>query len=145
MKEKRNGWLQLLLVVIAGVLLGCTTFIGFGKGKTGSIQNINLGLDLAGGVSITYEAVGDKVTEEQIADTMNTLQKRVDDVSTESAVYKEGSNRINVDIPGAKDANAILKKLGNAGYILFIKESDVKEYLENPASSRVEGQKLAVD
>lgn len=145
MKEKRNGWLQLLLVVIAGVLLGCTAFIGFGKGKTGSIQNIDLGLDLAGGVSITYEAVGDKVTEEQIADAMNTLQKRVDNVSTESAVYKEGSNRINVDIPGAKDANTILKKLGNAGYILFIKENDVKEYLEDPTSSRVEGQKLAVD
>lgn len=145
MKEKRNGWLQILLVVILGVILGCTTFIGFGKGKTGSMQNINLGLDLAGGVSITYEAVGDNVTDEQIADTINKLQKRVDDVSTESAVYKEGSNRINVDIPGAKDANEILKKLGNAGYIIFIKENDLKEYVENPKAGSVVGQKLAVD
>ena len=145
MKEKRNGWLQLLLVVMVGAVLGCTSFIGFGKGRTGSIQNINLGLDLAGGVSITYEAVGNKVTDEQIADTINKLQKRVDDVSTESAVYKEGSNRINVDIPGAKDANAILQRLGNAGYIIFIKESDLKEYLENPDAVSVVGQKLAVD
>ena len=59
-------------------------------------------------------------------DTVYKMQKRVEDVSTEAAVYKEGSNRITIDIPGVSNSAEILKKLGNAGSLQFIMYSDLK-------------------
>jgi len=55
-----------------------------------------------------------------MSDTRYKLQMRVDNYSTEAAVYQEGNNRINVDIPGVSDAEKILKELGQAGSIYFI-------------------------
>ena len=45
-------------------------------------------------------------------DTIYKLQLRVAGYSNEAEVYQEGSDRINVDIPGVSDANAILEELG---------------------------------
>ncbi|MFR2485399.1 MAG: protein translocase subunit SecD, partial [Hungatella sp.] len=42
---------------------------------------------------------------------------------TEAEVYQEGSNRINVDIPGVSDANAILEELGKPGSLIFVDEA----------------------
>ncbi len=81
---------------------------------SGAAKNIKLGLDLAGGVSITYEAEGDP-TKEQMKDTVYKLQKRVEGYSTEALVYQEGSDRINIEIPGVSDANKILEELGKPG------------------------------
>ncbi len=50
--KKGKGILSLILTIVLIGLLGFTTAVGFGKGHTGSAQNIKLGLDLAGGVSI---------------------------------------------------------------------------------------------
>ena len=55
MKKSRGVW-SLIATTLLIVLLGFTTIVGFGKGKIGSAKNITLGLDLAGGVSITYQA-----------------------------------------------------------------------------------------
>ena len=111
-KEKGIGYLQLLAVLAALVLLGVIAVFGIGEKKLGSASDVKLGLDLAGGVSITYEAVKENPTAQEMEDTRYKLQLRVDNYSTESAVYQEGDNRINVDIPGVTDANAILKELG---------------------------------
>lgn len=54
MKDKRKGLLQILLILIVIGLCTFTTLVGFTKDHKGSAQNIKLGLDLAGGVSITY-------------------------------------------------------------------------------------------
>ena len=40
--------------------------------------------------------------------------------STESLVYQEGSDRINIEIPGVSDANAILEELGKPGSLEFV-------------------------
>ncbi|MGN0485050.1 MAG: protein translocase subunit SecD [Lachnospiraceae bacterium] len=85
----------------------------------GKDQNIKLGLDLAGGVSITYEAVGDTPSDSDMADTVFKLQQRVESYSTEATVYREGDKRITVEIPGVTDANQILKELGNPGTLEF--------------------------
>ena len=95
------------------------------KKKTGSAEGIRLGLDLAGGVSITYETVKENPTDEEVEDTVYKLRKRVDDSGqTEADVYREGDNRINVDIPGATDAEATLAELGRMGEIYFILGTD---------------------
>ena len=114
------------VVVIIGLFLGLLTFttaVGFGPTGTGAARNITLGLDLSGGVSIAYQAVGDEVpSEEDMADTIYKLQQRVDGYSTEAQVYQEGDNRINIEIPGVSDANKILEELGKPGSLQFIQE-----------------------
>lgn len=93
--------------------------VKFKYGK-GAAANIKLGLDLAGGVSITYEANKANPSSTEMNDTVYKLQKRVENYSTESEVRQEGTNRITVDIPGVTNANEILEALGKAGAIEFV-------------------------
>ncbi len=132
MKRMKKGaaavWLVILLAVIVG--LG---YISYGvisntvKDKDGGLK---LGLDLAGGVSITYEATGETPTQEQMDDTITKIQQRIendlsaDSSTTEASVYQVGDNRITVEIPGVSDANAILEELGTPGQLYFISHYD---------------------
>ena len=82
-------------------------------------------LDLAGGVSITYQVVGaEEPDATDMADTIAKLQKRVENYSKEAIVYQEGTDRINIEIPGVTDANKILEELGRPGSLYFIAETD---------------------
>ena len=127
--KKRKGILSLIAIVALMALLGVTTTIGLGKGHSGAAKNINLGLDLEGGVSITYQVKGDTPSDKDMADTIYKLQKRVEQYSTEASVYQEGDNRISIEIPGVTDANKILDELGQPGSLYFIaqKGSDGSE------------------
>ncbi|WP_029322460.1 protein translocase subunit SecDF [Butyrivibrio sp. AE3004] len=117
--------IALLVAILLLAGLGYTSVYGLGSEKSGSLKSINLGLDLAGGVSITYEVLGDGTpSAEDMADTIYKLQQRVDQYSTESQVYQEGSNRINIEIPGVTDANKILEELGQPGNLYFIAQTD---------------------
>ena len=118
-KNYSLGYLQLFVVMVVMAGLIFVALNGIGNKKFGAAKNIKLGLDLAGGVSITYESVKANPTESELDDTIYKLQKRVQNYSTEAIVYQEGSDRINVDIPGVTDANAILKELGKAGALQF--------------------------
>ena len=122
--KKSKGIISLILTVVLIALLGFTTVVGFGKGQTGAAKNIKLGLDLEGGVSITYQVKGDTPSKEDMSDTIYKLQKRVEQYSTEATVYQEGDNRISIEIPGVTDANEILSELGHSGSLYFIKEKD---------------------
>lgn len=117
-KNKAIGVLAAIILLLG--LLTYTAAVGFGPTGTGAAKNITLGLDLSGGVSITYEAVGDEApSAEDMSDTIYKLQQRVDGYSTEAQVYQEGDNRINIEIPGVSDANAILEELGKPGSLEF--------------------------
>lgn len=120
MKDKKKGVLHLLIVLLVIVGLSIVTLVGLGKEHKGSAKNIRLGLDLAGGVSITYETVKENPTATEMSDTVYKMQKRVESYSTEAMVYQEGSNRVNIDIPGVQDANKVLEELGKAGSISFV-------------------------
>ena len=121
--EKGKGILRLLLIVLVIAATGFTAAVGLGADQSGSANDIKLGLDLAGGVSITYEATDPNPTAEAMADTIHKLLLRVQVYSTEAEVYQEGSNRINVDIPGVSDANAVLQALGKPGSLVFMDEN----------------------
>ena len=125
MKKRIKYVLELILVLALLGGLGYTAVFGLGEDKSGSLSSIDLGLDLAGGVSITYEVVGDESpSREDMSDTIFKLQQRVQQYSTESIVYQEGSNRINIEIPGVSDADVILKELGQPGNLYFIAQTD---------------------
>ncbi|MEF2878932.1 MAG: protein translocase subunit SecD [Blautia sp.] len=122
--KKSRGVLILVLTVLVTAFLIFTSAVGIGPTGTGAAEHIKTGLDLAGGVSITYEASEESPSEEDMADTIYKLQKRVEQYSTEAQVYKEGDNRIVVEIPGVTDANAILEELGKPGSLYFIAHKD---------------------
>lgn len=118
--KKKTSIVVLILLAVLTVFLGYTAFNGWGPTKTGSISNIKTGLDLSGGVSITYQTVEDNPSAEDMSDTIYKLQQRVDQYSTEASVYQQGTNRINIEIPGVSDANAILEELGKPGSLQFM-------------------------
>ncbi len=117
--NKKKAWITLIaFAALLGVLLYTAAF-GLGKGKSGAAKNIKLGLDLEGGVSITYQTVKDNPSAEDMSDTVYKLQQRVDGYSTEASVYQEGGNRINIEIPGVSNADEILEELGKPGSLEF--------------------------
>ena len=122
--KKNKGIVVLLLTAIITVFLCYTAGVGIGPTGTGSAKNIKTGLDLSGGVSITYQTKESNPSSEDMADTVYKMQKRVEQYSTEAQAYKEGDNRITVEIPGATDADAILNDLGKPGSLCFIEQTD---------------------
>ncbi|CDC45077.1 putative uncharacterized protein [Firmicutes bacterium CAG:424] len=122
--KKNRGILVLVMTVLVTAFLIFTTAVGFGPTGTGAAKNIKTGLDLSGGVSITYETSKENPEPDEMQDTIYKLQKRVEQYSTEAQVYQEGENRIIVEIPGVNDANKILEELGKPGSLYFIAHKD---------------------
>ena len=137
--KKKRGIIVLILTVAVTAFLTFVAAVGVGPTGTGSAKNINTGLDLSGGVSITYEATEKNPSSDDMSDTIYKLQQRVEQYSTESQVYQEGKNRINVEIPGVTDANSILEELGKPGSLYFIAHKD-SEGNENYSLDTTTGQ-----
>lgn len=116
---KKNGIIRIVIAAAVTALMVLVAVLGMGPDGSGSVGDIKLGLDLEGGVSITYQTVEENPSKQDLDDTAYKLQLRVADFSNEAEVYTEGSNRINVDIPGAKNAEEILKSLGTPGTLSF--------------------------
>ena len=123
---KKNRAILILLCIL--VILAGVTYVdifGVNAAGDGNAEDIKLGLDLAGGVSITYQVVGEESpSSTDMSDTIYKLQQRVVGYSTEAIVYQEGSDRINIEIPGVSNANTILKELGRPGALYFIAQTD---------------------
>ena len=152
MNSKVKGVLQVLLVLVLIAAFAFVAARGIGSAHRGSAKNIRLGLDLEGGVSVTYQAyktdstgkrTGEQPTDKDMADTIYKMQKRVETLeSTEAAVYQEGSDRVTIDIPGASDSEEVLKELGKAGALYFILYSDLKT---EKGGTPNEGDKVVYD
>ena len=123
--KKNRAVIILLCILVILVGVGYVDLFGVNASGDGSAADINLGLDLAGGVSITYQVVGDETPDStDMQDTIYKLQQRVVGYSTEAIVYQEGTDRINIEIPGVSDANTILKELGRPGALYFIAQTN---------------------
>ncbi|MBQ8816521.1 MAG: protein translocase subunit SecD [Lachnospiraceae bacterium] len=124
--KKSHGIITIILTLALIFVCAYQALVGFGAGGSSASQ-IKQGLDLAGGVSITYEVVGEEEpSAEDMADTKKKLEQRVQTYSTEAIVYQEGSRRFSIEIPGVTDADAILADLGRPGSLYFIAETDSK-------------------
>lgn len=134
-KNKAIAIILAVVVLLAGLsvygvnVLNATT----SKGD----KSITLGLDLSGGVSITYQIMTENPTQTEINDTIAKLEERAENYSTEYAVYQVGEDRITVEIPGVFDANAVLEELGSPGALYFItaKNAEGKDNYSYDASS----------
>ena len=136
--KKKQSILILIVCAVLTVLLGYTAIRGWGPTGTGSMANIRTGLDLSGGVSITYQSATPNPSGEDMQDTIYKLQQRVDQYSTEALVYQQGTDQINIEIPGENDANAILEELGKPGSLTF-QDEDGNTVLEGTDIADAQG------
>lgn len=120
---KKNKAYAIIAVILA-LMIGLGVYaVDVLKATTSKGDNsIILGLDLSGGVSITYQIMTENPTQMDINDTIAKMEERAENYSTEYAVYQVGDDRITVEIPGVFDANTVLEELGSPGALYFIKE-----------------------
>lgn len=119
---KNNRVTKTVILLIVTVLLAVTLLMGWGGDKIGYVKNIRLGLDLAGGVSITYQAKEDASSSE-MNEAVDKMQLRVESQNgADVSVYREGDNRITVEIPDVTDADAVLEEIGTPGELYFIRQ-----------------------
>jgi len=123
MKTKTGSVITLLLMVALAIGLGLVSHFGVNADGLFSYRNINLGLDLEGGVNILYEADVPNPTSEEMAAARALIQGRLDRRGyTDAEVAQQGSNRIRVDIPGVADTQDAIDTIGRTAQLMFIDE-----------------------
>ena len=130
-KAKRNAVIALLIFAALAAGGVYAVLQGLGKDRIGLAKDIPLGLDLQGGVSVTYEVLEDNATEEEIKTTIDKLQRRVDTYSPDAEVYQQGKRRIVAEIPvdtSKYDPNDILDALGRPGKLEFIDPENYEKF-----------------
>ena len=130
-KAKRNAILGLLVFVLLVAGAVYAVLYGLGGDKVGLAKDIPLGLDLQGGVSVTYEIQEDNASDEEINATIDKLQRRADTYSADAEVYKQGSKRIVIEIPvdtSKYDPNEILDTMGRPGKLEFIDSTNYEKF-----------------
>ncbi len=117
-KTKRNA----VLVIIAFLLvLGVAIYTAiFGVADRGKVEYIKLGLDLKGGLSVTYEIQEDDYSDKDLEDTKYKIEKRVEAYTNEYSVYEDGDKKITAEIPGVTNADEILNALNIEGKLEFL-------------------------
>lgn len=117
-KTKRNA----VLVIIAFLLvLGVAIYTAiFGVADRGKVEYIKLGLDLKGGLSVTYEIQEDDYSDKDLEDTKYKIEQRVEAYTNEYLVYEDGDKKITAEIPGVTNADEILNALNIEGKLEFL-------------------------
>ncbi len=133
-KTNRQAVINLIiffLLLAGGIYMAIA---GVGQNESGKTANVPLGLDLQGGLSVTYEIQDEKPTSDEIKATVDKLQRRVDAYSSEGEVYQEGNDRITVEIPlntEKVDAHDVLDELGQPGQLLFLDSENYTIWQQN--------------
>lgn len=146
--KNRKGTLTLICTLFVIVIVTLTAFLGFGDSELIGIRNIHLGLDLAGGVSITYQAQGDEsVSAEQMEGALAIINNRLSSQGyTEAQAFIESGNRIRVEIPGVSDANEAVEQIGRTAMLTFVgvdwdevvREGLTDDYIETLTQQMIE-------
>ena len=146
-KTKRKAVINLIiffLLLAGGIYMAIA---GVGKNESGKTANVPLGLDLQGGLSVTYEIQDEKPSSDEINATVDKLQRRVDAYSSEGEVYQEGNDRITVEIPlntEKVDAHDVLDELGQPGQLLFLDPTNYTIWQSNQSNGTNDAYEAAL-
>ena len=97
-----------------------------------------LGLDLQGGVSLTYQAdlsnIGNRSASEAMAGLRDVIERRVNMFGvTEPVVQVQGTDRLVVELPGVTNVQDAIKMIGETPYLEFLEQrsaSDTQQILD---------------
>ncbi|HOJ92968.1 MAG TPA: protein translocase subunit SecD [Dictyoglomaceae bacterium] len=85
------------------------------------------GLDIRGGIRVTLQcqkAEGVEITDDAVRRTIEIIRNRIDQLGvTEPSIYKEGADRIVVELPGIEDPEKALEVIGQTALLEFKDES----------------------
>jgi SecD/SecF fusion protein len=113
MTDRRRNLFILLLV--AGLLAASLAVI--------LTKSTRLGLDLKGGVSLTYQAKPTKqsqVTGDSINRAIDIMRKRVDQLGVaEPEIQRTGSDQIDVSLPDVQNADEAAAQVGTTAQLFF--------------------------
>jgi len=94
------------------------------------LNNINLGLDLRGGLRVVLEAQereGEKVTQDTIQKAVGILRNRVDSLGIkEATLYPQGDKRVVIEIAGEDDPESVVDILKNTAQLEFWDENGLR-------------------
>ena len=125
--EMRKSIATFALVILMIALLISIALFGIrGWGISGVFDEggVRLGLDLAGGSSILYEADGVTPTAAELSGAIEMIRGRLDRLGyTEATVVSAGNNQILVEIPGIADPEEAVAMLG-ASAVLEFRDAD---------------------
>ncbi len=124
-------------VVIITIVLGVWVFMGFGSGE-GRVNplsdSMKLGLDIEGGIIVTYEVVSDLTGNDLaalVAQTAGVLERRINSMGlTEPNIYSEGTNRIVIELPGVDNAEEAIALIGSTARLEFYGVGGGKRVME---------------
>lgn len=106
-------------------------------------KNINLGLDLQGGLHVVLQAIETPrrpVTDDAMNGALGILQERINALGLkEPIVQREGNDRIIVELAGVKDAQEAIDLLGSMA-ILEFKTEDKKVVIDGSMLKNAQAQ-----
>ena len=121
MQEKTPSILVITIIIIA---LGLLSYFLYQP----IVKNLNLGLDLSGGLRVVLQAQekkGQEVTPDTIQKAVGILRDRVDKLGVkETALYPQGKDRVVVEIAGEEDPEAAVDILKNTAELEFWDENN---------------------
>jgi preprotein translocase subunit SecD len=81
------------------------------------------GLDIRGGIRVTLQCQkvqGVEITDDAVRRTIEVIRNRIDQLGvTEPSIYKEGTDKIVVELPGIKDPEKALEIIGQTALLEF--------------------------
>jgi protein-export membrane protein SecD len=113
----------ILLVIL--VIFAFTLWVVLPDTELFGRKDLNLGLDLKGGVHLVYEAqFADNATAQEQSNIMDStilkIQQRIDRFGvTEPIIQKVGADRIMIQLPGYTDIDAAKSLVEQAGFLEF--------------------------
>ena len=118
-------WFAVVVVVIAAFVF--TSINGLNLGFTeipSAAEGVRLGLDLAGGASVTFEARtedGSAPSADEMEVAKTIFRKRLDGKNyTEADIRKVGDKRFTIEIPSVANTEEAVKLLGKTAVLQFI-------------------------
>jgi preprotein translocase subunit SecD len=134
-----------ILIVCVIVFFGMTGF-SVGIYRVDPLyQQVNLGLDLTGGVYAVYQVDQGDFTAEQFAakfdTTLSVLRKRLDEKGfTEASVVAQGSNRIRVEIPINATTDTVTQETDEI--VAFLSETGLLEFQNAAGETKLTGSNV---
>jgi preprotein translocase subunit SecD len=111
-QTQRPRALVVSLILVVGIAFGALA------GTLVSRWSPRLGLDLAGGLSVVYKPAH-KTTQANLNEAVNILSNRVNGLGVSGATVSTQGDQIVVQVPGVKNANEVLKTIGQTAQLLF--------------------------
>jgi SecD/SecF fusion protein len=113
---KNNRLLSLVLVVL--LLLAASAFT-----VDQARRNMNLGLDLQGGIYVLYQAedVGGGSDADKVDRAITIIRNRIDSLGVvEPVIQREGNDRIRIELPGVEDQRKAREVIGQTAMLRFL-------------------------